>query len=120
MEEFVSVLKGLSDNSRLRAVWLLYRTNAALCVCEIMDALNMSQYNVSRHLKILKHAGLIREEKDGKWVYYSLIEHENRFHKLLLQAVASLPKKLFTQDEKRLKKRMSLRENGKCVVGINR
>ena len=120
MDEFVNVLKGLSDKSRLRTIWLLCRSNTELCVCEIMDALNISQYNVSRHLKILKNAGLIREKKDGRWVYYSLIEHDNRFHELLLQAVASIPKELFAQDEKRLKKRMSLRENGKCVVGLNR
>ena len=120
MEEFVNVLKGLSDNSRLRTVWLLYQTNTPLCVCEIMDALTISQYNVSRHLKVLKNAGLIREKKDGRWVYYSLIKPENRFHELILQAIASLPKELFIQDEKRLKERISLRENGKCVVGINR
>ncbi len=120
MEEFVSVLKGLSDNSRLRIIWLLCRSNSELCVCEIMDALNLNQYNVSRHLKILKNAGLIREKKDGRWVYYSLTKKENRFHELLLQAVASLPQELFARDEKRLKKRMALRENGKCVVGISR
>jgi len=120
MEEFVNVLKGLSDNSRLRTAWLLYRTSTPLCVCEIMDALAISQYNVSRHLKVLKNAGLIREKKDGRWVYYSLIKPENRFHELILQAIVSLPKELFIQDEKRLKERISLRENGKCVVGINR
>lgn len=120
MEQFVNVIKGLSDNSRLRAVWLLYRTNTPLCVCEIMDALTISQYNVSRHLKVLKNAGLIREKKDGRWVYYSLIKPENRFHELILQAVSSLPKELFARDEKRLKERLSWRENGKCVVGINR
>ena len=120
MEQFVNVLKGLSDNSRLRTTWLLYRTNTPLCVCEIMDALTISQYNVSRHLKVLKNAGLIREKKDGRWVYYSLIKPENRFHELILQAVSSLPKELFARDEKRLKERLSLRENGKCVVGINR
>ena len=120
MEEYLRLLKGLSDNSRLRTIWLLCQSNAELCVCEIMDALNLSQYNVSRYLKVLKNAGLIREKKDGRWVYYSLIEHENRFHELILQAVSSLPKELFAQDEKRLKKRLSLRENGKCVVGINR
>jgi ArsR family transcriptional regulator len=85
-----------------------------------MDALTISQYNVSRHLKVLKNAGIIREKKDGRWVYYSLIKPENRFHELIIQAVSSLPKELFARDEKRLKERLSLRENGKCVVGINR
>ena len=80
----------------------------------------MSQYNVSQNLKILNNDGLIREKNNGRWVYYSLINPKNRFRELILQAVSSLPKELFAQDEKRLKKRLSLRENGKCVVGINR
>lgn len=118
MEEFVNILKGLSDKSRLRTIWLLNKADHELCVCEIMDVLNINQYNVSRHLKILKNAGLVQEKKDGRWVFYSLIEPGNRFQEFILQAVEALPKELFSLDEKRLKKRLSLRENGKCVVGI--
>ena len=119
MEEFVSILKALSDKTRLRMVWLLRRANSELCVCEVMDALNESQYNVSRHLKALKNAGLVRDKKDGRWVFYFLSEPGNRFQEFILQAVSALPEEPFSQDEKRLEKRLSLRENGKCVVGIN-
>jgi len=119
MEEFVSILKGLSDKTRLRIVWLLSRANCEICVCEVMDTLNESQYKVSRHLKVLKNAGLVREKKDGRWVFYSLIKPGNRFQEFILQAVSALPEEPFSQDEKRLEKRLSLRENGKCIVGIN-
>jgi ArsR family transcriptional regulator len=95
------------------------KANTRLCVCEIMDSLNENQYNVSRHLKSLKNAGFLKEEKEGRWVYYSLIDLKNRFQELILEAVSSLPEELFSKESERLKKRLTLRENGKCVEGMN-
>jgi len=118
MEEFVNFFKGLSDRTRLRTIWLLNKANTRLCVCEIMDSLNENQYNVSRHLKVLKSAGFLKEEKEGRWVYYSLINPKNRFQELILEAVSSLPEELFEEESERLKKRLALRENGKCVAGM--
>jgi ArsR family transcriptional regulator, arsenate/arsenite/antimonite-responsive transcriptional repressor len=46
-----------------------------MCVCEIIDKLGMSQPAVSHHLKILKHANLLRDTREGKWIYYSLSEN---------------------------------------------
>jgi ArsR family transcriptional regulator len=43
-----------------------------MCVCEIQEALSLSQPTVSKHLKILEEAGLVRSEKDGLWVNYGL------------------------------------------------
>lgn len=84
-----------------------------------MDSLNESQYNVSRHLKVLENDGLVREKKEGRWVSYSLTKPVKGFQELVLKTVSSLPKELFSLESERLKKRLSLRENGKCVVGIN-
>ncbi len=119
MEDYVIFFKGLSDMTRLRIIWLLMKANTRLCVCEIMDSLNENQYNVSRHLKSLKNAGFLKEEKEGRWVYYSLIDLKNRFQELILEAVSSLPEELFSEESERLKKRLTLRENGKCVEGMN-
>ncbi len=118
MEDYVIFFKGLSDKTRLRIIWLLMKANTRLCVCEIMDSLNENQYNVSRHLKSLKNAGFLKEEKEGRWVYYSLIDLKNRFQELILEAVSSLPEELFSEESERLKKRLALRENGKCVEGM--
>ena len=118
MEEFICIFKGLSDKTRLRIIWLLIKANTRLCVCEIMDTLNENQYNVSRHLKSLKNAGFLKEEKEGRWVYYSLIDLKNRFQELILESVSSLPEELFSEESERLKKRLALRENGKCVEGM--
>lgn len=121
MDEIVSYFKALSDKTRLRIMWLLSKANSELCVCEIMDSLNESQYNVSRHLKVLKNTGLVKERKEGRWVSYSLANPVNisRFQELVLETLSSLPKEFFSSESERLKKRLSLRENGKCVVGIN-
>ncbi len=118
MEETISFFKGLSDKTRLRIIWLLIKAETRLCVCEIMDSLNGNQYNVSRHLKSLKNAGFLKEEKEGRWVYYSLIDLKNRFQEHIFEAVSSLPEKLFSEENERLKKRLALRENGKCIEGM--
>jgi ArsR family transcriptional regulator len=118
MEEFVNYFKGLSDKTRLRIIWLLQKSNTRLCVCEIMDSLNENQYNVSRHLRILKSEEFLKEEKEGRWVYYSLTNPKSHFQELIFEAVSSLPEKIFYEESKRLKKRLALREHGKCVEGM--
>ncbi len=63
--------KAIADATRLRAMLLLWHNNE-LCVCDLMQALDESQPKVSRHLAILKQAGLVQHRKQGLWVYYSL------------------------------------------------
>lgn len=113
-----SILRALSDKTRLRIVRLLLSTDKALCVCELMDALNEFQYNVSRHLKELKTSGLVKERNEGRWVYYSLAEQAGEFQRLLFKAVSSIPEELLEEDRKRLEARLSIREGDRCVVGL--
>lgn len=119
MNETVEIFKALSDETRLKIMWVLIYSKTCLCVCEIMDTLAQSQYNVSRHLKILKTAGLVEEEKMGRWVFYSLKEPPNRFRKTIVKALADLEDSLFEKEQIRLKKRLALRKNGQCVIGMN-
>ncbi len=60
----------LSDPIRLEVLNLL-RTKE-LCVCELLEHLEVSQSKLSFHLKTLKEAGLVRSRQEGRWVYYSL------------------------------------------------
>lgn len=119
MEKFAQVFKALSARPRLRIMMLFTKTSSDLCVCEIIDALHESQYNVSRHLKELKIAGLLKERRQGRWIYYSLAEPIDQFHKLVVKAVASIPEEILSEDINRLKIRLSLRERGECVVGLD-
>ena len=72
MRDLVKVFKALSDETRMRLLKLLQHRE--LCVCEIMQALDMTQSRVSRNLGILKDAGLVKDRRDGLWVHYSLNE----------------------------------------------
>jgi DNA-binding transcriptional ArsR family regulator len=67
----MDVLKALSEPNRLRIVRLLLQQ--ALGVNAIAESLCMSQYNVSKHLRILKDAGLLEVERDGKQRLYRVI-----------------------------------------------
>jgi len=67
----VELFKLLSDQTRLSIV-LLVAHHRELCVCELTDALELSQPKVSRHLAILRNGGLLEGEKRGQWVYYKL------------------------------------------------
>lgn len=62
------IFKALSDPNRLRILKMLQ--SKSLCVCEITDVLNLATSTVSKHLSILRTAGFIIEQKDGKWVNY--------------------------------------------------
>lgn len=68
MEEKVKFFKALSDSNRLRIIKMLQ--TKPLCVCEITNVLGLATSTVSQHLKILKEAGFVIEEKEGKWVNY--------------------------------------------------
>jgi ArsR family transcriptional regulator len=118
MKEFVEQAKALGDATRLRIIRLICEAKEELCVCELMDAIEVSHSNVSRHLKILKTAKIVRENKEGRWVHFSLAEPGSPFHKNLLLAVGNMPAEHFAADIERLKARLSLREGGKCVNGL--
>ena len=59
------VLKALSDETRLRIINLLYERE--LCVCDVMEVLQISQAKASRHLIYLKNSGLARDRKVAQW-----------------------------------------------------
>lgn len=82
-----------------------------------MDVLGETHYNVSRNLKILLKAGLVRAEKDGKWVFYTLRRDGNSFNRSLQDAVKAIPEREFEDDIRRCRLRLGLRKDGRCVVG---
>ena len=72
MQELEGYFKALADVNRLRIVNLLFY--GELCGCDIQVVLETSQPNASRHLTYLKHAGLVRDRRDGYRVFYGLVE----------------------------------------------
>lgn len=61
---------GLGDTSRLTILELLI--DRPLCVNDLVDKTNMSQSNISNHLKCLRECGLVTKEKKGKFAYYQI------------------------------------------------
>ena len=121
MHSFTEVLKALSDSTRLRIVHLLLSVyGTSLCVCEVVDALEEPQSKISRHLRILSRVGLLSETKDGRWVHYSIQSSEAQFFSHLYQAVGSISHEILQADEQCLRERLALRENGKCLLGVQK
>jgi len=75
MKPFIKVMKSLSDPNRIKIVKLLQQKG--MCVCELQEALGISQPSVSKHLKILEEAGVVDYLKDGLWVNYYLENANN-------------------------------------------
>ncbi len=64
------LFKALADTTRLKILTLLGIRE--MCVCEIMVALDLTQPTASHHLGILEAVELVRDRREGKWVFYSL------------------------------------------------
>ena len=74
LRDLMAVTKALSDENRVRI--LMFLTEDELCVCQIIDLLGLAPSTVSKHLSILKQAGLIDSRKKGRWIYYRLPDKE--------------------------------------------
>ena len=72
------LLKALANETRLKILRLLSKRE--MCVCELTVALDLTQPTASHHLNILENMGLIRDKKEGKWVFYSVARPELAQH----------------------------------------
>lgn len=70
--DLAELFKVFGDSTRIKILWAL--DEAELCVCDIAVLLNMTQSAISHQLRVLKQANLVRNRKDGKIVFYSLID----------------------------------------------
>ncbi len=68
MESLLEITRALSDGNRVRALLALDR--GELCVCQIIELLALAPSTVSKHMSILRRAGLVQGKKRGRWMYY--------------------------------------------------
>lgn len=112
------ILKILGDPTRLRVAHLLVASPKSLCVCEIVDALKLLQYRVSKSLVMLRRAGLVDVDRNGTWGYYRP-KTEDETNRVLFDFVKEYCSgEPFDADLAGLSKRLVLREGEKCVVGF--
>jgi DNA-binding transcriptional ArsR family regulator len=70
MRDFELAMKAVGDPTRTRILKLL--EGGGLCVCQVQAVLGLAPSTVSKHLAILKLAGLVEDRRDGKWIEYAL------------------------------------------------
>lgn len=70
--DLAELFKVFGDSTRIRILFVL--TEAELCVCDLAEALNMTQSAISHQLKILKQSKLVKSRRDGKSIFYSLAD----------------------------------------------
>lgn len=74
MNDYLAITKALADETRVRALMSL--ADGELCLCQIIELLDLAPSTVSKHMTILQQAGLVRRRKAGRWHYYRLAGRE--------------------------------------------
>jgi ArsR family transcriptional regulator len=84
MRQYLKVMKAAADGTRAKILKMLELRD--LCVCEMQSVLRISQPSVSRHLRLLEEADLVRSEKDGMWTNFRLARPEecNAYSRVVL------------------------------------
>jgi len=119
VEQLNQLGQAIADPTRVRILAALLR--AELCVCELVDALEVGQSTLSSHLQVLRQTGMVITRKEGRWVYYSL---EKR-RAALVETIFALVKKdirsdpRLIRDAQRIEERLAMRENGRCTLGFS-
>lgn len=89
MEIFLRTVGALNDETRIKLLRFIDE-HGAVCVCELEQAFGMIQSRISRHLKILKDAGFLRVERQGRLAYYSIRSPLDKFRRNVLKEISYL------------------------------
>lgn len=87
MRKLVKVFRALSDETRIRILKILLERDC--CVCEVMQALNISQSRASRNLSILEDSEFVVSWREGLWMFYSINKQSNDTVMSLLEALST-------------------------------
>lgn len=95
MDNEAKMFKALSDPTRLRLSALLTQQRE-VCVCKLTEALNEPQFKISRHLGVLRNAGLVDARREGTWMYYRLTAPKTDFDRSLRNCLLRCAKNMKT------------------------
>ena len=115
MRDVLDITKALADGNRLRILMAL--RDGELCVCQIVELLQLAPSTTSKHMSILRQAHLVEARKDGRWMYYRLADR--KAGKPVREALAWLERSLaqvaeIHQDEKALQKILRINPEQLC------
>ncbi|MFD1848741.1 ArsR/SmtB family transcription factor [Oceanobacillus bengalensis] len=88
MDKASMLLKLLGDKTRLSMVKILEKHEC--CVCEFVEIFRMSQPSISQHLRKLRDVGLVKEERKGQWIFYS-VNKGNEYYPFIEQILMLVP-----------------------------
>ncbi len=115
-DDLARAFKALSEPRRIRVLRVLLAAPDTLCGCELSDILVVPDYQISRDLKTLREAGLVRDRgRTGTWVHYEAVRDAPDHLAAAIHLVASAP--MVTADAARFELRHGLREQAGCVLG---
>ncbi|MBT3360087.1 MAG: helix-turn-helix transcriptional regulator [Rhodospirillales bacterium] len=120
IEQFEMVAKAAGDSSRTRILKMLEADE--LCVCQITAVLDLAPATVSKHLSVLKLAGLVFQRKEGRWVYYRLADRPiNPYALSILASVRELicEDGQVAADRERLQKVSAIPLDILCAKGVD-
>lgn len=88
VENAAVILKLLGDKTRLTMMKLV--ENKVCCVCEFVEIFQVSQPSISQHLRKLRDLGLVKEERKGQWIFYS-VDKNNKYYSFIKPILDQLP-----------------------------
>lgn len=116
MHDFMSITKAMADENRIRI--LLALEKGELCVCQIVELLELAPSTVSKHMAILRQARLVSDRKKGRWVYYRLTNDDEslagRAVAWALGALSEIPE--VQSDRERLLQILRLEPEALCQI----
>lgn len=118
LNDTAATFKALSDETRLRVLHVLIVADMPVCVCEITDALDLPQYQVSKALSHLKTAGFVEATRKGTWVYHAINTNTETTRNLVKIVESQLTSDADCPDVHRIRERLKLRNGDTCVVGF--
>jgi len=116
MRAYLKVMKAAADATRVKILKMLQ--DRELCVCEMQTLLGISQPAVSRHLRLLEDADLVRSKKDGMWNNFRLATRKecNQYSRVVLENLL-----IWLEDEPQiteLRKRVTTVDRAACATGL--
>lgn len=117
MNDVVLLGKALSDPTRVRILYALLQSD--LCVCEMVDALEMGQSTLSSHLQTIRQAGVVETSRRHKMVSYALTAEARPLIETIIDSNRSALEadRRIARDQVRVQERIQLRKNDVCVLG---
>lgn len=109
-----TLFRTLSDPTRLRILALLDARDE-LCVCDLTQALKLSQPMISRHLAQLRTAGLVADRRDGVWIHYRLHPNLPAWARAVLRTTLGGATRLAPYRADRQKLRATSRRRARCI-----